>query len=635
MLTFQKKIYRCSSLGEESAVPTLSFNKNTDNFKSTIKDYEGLFIGYGRRETGYPYKEQNLYTDETEKELNIAILENEYIKAEFLADFGGRLWRLYDKKKKEDILYTNDVIRFRNLSIRNAWFSGGVEWNCGIIGHSPFTCSKMYCAKVTSKSSEEVLRFYEFERVREIYYQMDFWLDRNKLMVRVRIENPKETVIPMYWWSTMATPEFSGGRIAVPAHSAFNNSDGMGIKKSQIPNDCGKDVSYPENISDTIDYFYDIPQKSNKFIANINKDGKGILQISSNRLKGRKLFSWGHREGSRHWQKMLTDKAGYYVEIQAGLGKTQYECIPMPPKTSWSFMECYTLADISKEKLNSDYDCFLNEVNKQVESVYSSEELDALCAETEDTIAKEKGEVVFFGSGFGWLQNEFLCDAPPHLQFSKQNDIKPWISFMNDEISSASDELSFAAGETQKEFLLNKADATTDWRIPYLLATLYYDERNFDLSEKFICKAFRLDNNFHINHLYAALLHQKNDDKLSYFAQKAIRQGKQNYSVCESMIRLLLEAEKYSETIELVNEIDKDIQQKPRIQMYLSFAYLQSGDCDTAEKILMQGVGLKVLDYREGDRFLDKLYKGIRKAKYGENESSVTVPPQFDFIVSK
>lgn len=432
----------------------------------------------------------------------------------------------------------------------------------------------------------------------------------------------------------MATPEYEGGRVAVPADSAFNNSDGMGIRKSQIPFDGGKDVSYPQNIPDTIDYFYDIPQKSNKFIANVNKNGKGLLQISSNNLKGRKLFSWGHREGSKHWQEMLTDKAGWYVEIQAGLGKTQYECIPMPPKTSWSFIECYTLADIKAEAVTADYDSFINSINLQINSIYSSDELDSLCAETEETISKVKGECVFAGSGFGWLQNEFLKDAPSHLTFSKQDDIKIWLSFFEDSDSQGCP-ISFAMGETQKEYLLKKEDSTTDWRIPYLAAVLLYDERNFDAAQKSIRKAFALDNNFHLNHLNSALLYQKNDERFLYFAKKAIKQGSQNYSVCESMLRLLLAAEKYEDIVSLINDIDKTIGEKPRIRMYLSYAYLKSGDYDTAEKILTDDGGLKILDFREGDRFLDKLYKGIRRAKYGEEDQKIQVPPQFDFIVSK
>lgn len=233
MPRLETRNYRVSSLTQASDIPHLSLDKQPHQSKSDIDNFEGLFIDYGWRETTYPYTQQNAYAEETEQEITVAVLENEYLYAEFLPTLGGRLWKLYDKKKQKDVLYTNDVIRFSNLSIRNAWFSGGVEWNCGIIGHSPFTCSQMYCAFVKGKNGEDVLRFYEFERVREIYYQIDFWLDANKLMTAVRIENQNTEVVPMYWWSNMATPEYKGGRVVVPADSAYNNSDGMGIKKHQ------------------------------------------------------------------------------------------------------------------------------------------------------------------------------------------------------------------------------------------------------------------------------------------------------------------------------------------------------------------------------------------------------------------
>ncbi|MDE5669872.1 MAG: DUF5107 domain-containing protein [Eubacterium sp.] len=632
MLTFTEKIFKCSTMRAESSLPSLSYEKEKVKAKSTISDFEGLFIGYGTRETAYPYKEQNLYEDEKEQKLPVAILENEFLYAEFLPTLGGRLWKLYDKKKQKDILYTNDVIRFRNLSIRNAWFSGGVEWNCGVIGHTPFTCSQMYTAKVKGKNGEDVLRFYEFERTRSIYYQMDFWLEKNVLMSCVRIENPNEEVVPMYWWSNMATPEYKCGRVVVPASSAYNNSDGMGIKKSSIPFDNGMDVSYPENIPNTIDYFYDIDQKDNKFIANVDVNGFGLLQFSSHNLKGRKLFSWGHIEGSANWQDMLTEKAGWYVEIQAGLGKTQYECLPMPPKTTWSFMECYTLADIGSEAVQKSYDSLVDAVNEQVNTLYSSDKLDELYKYKAEEISLQKGEIVFSGSGFGYLHNLLENNAPKHLAFTAEDDAKAWIDFAeNGSFSQIAN--SFAYGNAMKN-LLEKSENETDWQIPYQLALIEYDERNYDKAKLLCEKSLILDNNYLNNHLYASVLYQLNQS-YSYFAIKTIQQKTDDYSVCESVFRLLLKGECYNEIIDLFERLSDNLKASPRLNMYLSMAYLKAGDVDKAEQVLMQNGGLRLLDFREGDKFLDMLYKGIRKEKYGEKEDEIIVPKQFDFIVFK
>lgn len=631
MPKFSTKKYRVSTFIDSGNMPVLSADRNEKSFASTISDYEGLFLNYGYRETSYPYTQQNLYIDEAERDVNIAVLENEYMYAEFLVDFGGRLWKLYDKKKQKDVIYTNDVIRFRNLAIRNAWFSGGVEWNCGIIGHSPFTCQRMYCAEVKGKNGEDVLRFYEFERVRSIYYQIDFWLEKDRLMTQVRIFNPNETVVPMYWWSNMATPEYNGGRVIVNADGAYNNCDGLGVKKSAIPIDKGIDVSYPQNIPATIDYFYRVKENSNKFIANVDKDGYGLLQFSSNNLKGRKLFSWGHLQGSGNWQSMLTDKAGYYVEIQAGLGKTQYECIPMPPKTSWCFSECYTLADLSDIDINSPYENMIDAVNEQINSIRSSTEMDELTKLNEQNISLQKGELKYIGSGFGYLHNILTNSAPAHLEFSRQNDVENYISLL--ENKDAKGEISFAYGiETEK--LLDENIDKPNWQIPYQKALMLYDRREFEKAKAYCEKSFTFDNNYYQNHLYAHILYQLGDENFTYFAKKAINQDGKNYSLCESLVVLLLNAKEYECAIDCFGLIDEKIKSMPRLQMYLSRAYLGIGNAKKAEKILISNGGLKLLDFREGDKFLDKLYREIRVQLYNENYKDIVVPKQFDFIVS-
>ena len=144
--------------------------------------------GYGRRKNAYPYRQYNGYTRERkEKEIQTAVLENDFLRAVFLPEYGGRLWELWDKTTGRNLLYTNDVIQFGNLAIRNAWFSGGVEWNVGIIGHNPYTVSPLYTAVTELENHTPVLRMYEYERVRKVPYQMDFWLEEDDRFLNCRM----------------------------------------------------------------------------------------------------------------------------------------------------------------------------------------------------------------------------------------------------------------------------------------------------------------------------------------------------------------------------------------------------------------------------------------------------------------
>lgn len=322
-----------------------------------LEEDDEIYEGYGRRANAYPYRQYNAYKRQlSEKEIQTAVLENDYLKAVFLPEYGGRLWELWDKKAERNLLYTNDVLRFSNLAVRNAWFSGGVEWNIGVIGHSPLTVEPLYTAETELENGIPVLRMYEYERIRGVAYQMDFWLDADSafLNCRMRIVNEGDEVIPMYWWSNIAVREYEGGRIIVPAQKAYTFADGA-VTKVSLPFVGGIDVTEYKKIEKSTDYFFEIPEKSPKYIANVDRTGYGLLHVSTARLKSRKLFSWGNSDGSDRWQEFLTDKAGRYIEIQAGLGKTQYGCLPMAPHTAWEWMEQYGAVQISPEILNREH----------------------------------------------------------------------------------------------------------------------------------------------------------------------------------------------------------------------------------------------------------------------------------------
>ena len=192
-LRFETKKMMSSDLGPQACVPDLIGEHILQNdTKFDLGEHDEIYEGFGRKRSAYPYRQYNSYTRELkEKDIKIAVLENDYLKAVFLPEYGGRLWELWDKTTGKNLLYTNDVLRFSNLAVRNAWFSGGVEWNIGIIGHHAFTTQAMYTAETETEDGLPVLRFYEYERIRQVPYQIDFWLEEDGrfLNCRMRIVN--------------------------------------------------------------------------------------------------------------------------------------------------------------------------------------------------------------------------------------------------------------------------------------------------------------------------------------------------------------------------------------------------------------------------------------------------------------
>ena len=112
-----------ADFGKESTLPpiseTLSLNTISNEFR--LDEDDGLFVNYGVMECAHPYKYQNMYNrDLKPTEYDCVILENEYIKATFMPNFGGKLWSLYDKKENRELLFKNSVVRPCNLAVGTA-----------------------------------------------------------------------------------------------------------------------------------------------------------------------------------------------------------------------------------------------------------------------------------------------------------------------------------------------------------------------------------------------------------------------------------------------------------------------------------------------------------------------------------
>ena len=116
-LHFETITLNAASLGEVNPMPDL---KNVSyihaKFDTTpnVTDADKLHFGKGGIQTILPYLSQDDYDRNIKPtQFNAAILENEYLKAVFLPELGGRLWSLYNKKVKEHL-----KINFKYIFIR-------------------------------------------------------------------------------------------------------------------------------------------------------------------------------------------------------------------------------------------------------------------------------------------------------------------------------------------------------------------------------------------------------------------------------------------------------------------------------------------------------------------------------------
>lgn len=367
------------------------------------------WLDKGMVDTMLPYTQQDGYDrNRTVRQFKAVILENDHLKAVFLPELGGRLWSLLDKDTNRELLYRNPVFQPGNLALRNAWFSGGVEFNVSMRGHHPMTCSDMFAQHIQFADGTPGVRFFEYERIRGTAYGFDAWIpDGSKvLLVRPRIENTTDHDVWTYWWSNIAVPYTDGMRVIVPADKTFvNYSDDNHyfLDFAHVPVARGTDITYPKNVKISQDFFFYIPDAKPKWIAAVDENGTGMMQCSTLELKGRKLFVWGDSHGGDNWKHFLSDGTNDgYVEIQAGLARTQLEHIPLPAGKTFSWVEAYGPMQGDPAHLMGEWDEAQQAVSQVLDQVIDPHWGDFL--KSKKHLKARPGDMIHNGSGWGYLE---------------------------------------------------------------------------------------------------------------------------------------------------------------------------------------------------------------------------------------
>ena len=633
----------------ESTLPSLYEMSNVQGLtRSALDEDDELFVGYGFLPSIFPYRMQDLYDRSEELTPYIGVvLENDYLKALFLPELGGRLWSLYDKVAGKHLLYDNPIVRPCNLAVRNAWLAGGIEFNCGMVGHHPFTCSRIHAAETKLEDGTPVLRMYEYERIRACVYQMDFFLpeDSRQLFGRMRIVNPTADTVPMYWWTNMAVRENPEARDVIDATVTYNNKQGM-VGKNPVPYDNGIDITYPSNNPVAIDYFWKIPKTSRKYTAYIDREGYGFFQTSTPRLQGRKLFVWGQGEGGKRWQEFLTQDGhdGRYVEIQAGVAHTQYECLPMPPKTAWEWLEAYGAITADPARVHGDWADCRAEVGEWLETLIPESRLEEMLTATKPMALSPADSVICHGSAWGKLENlrrEKSGETPvcPHLDFGDlTEDETPWATLLESgKLPALGATEAPVSWMLQKEWTALLEQSTPSHEKHLHLAAIHMAQRHLRDADEHLTEALSYAVTPTALFLKAQIHRMKDGPQAAAdTALEACALLPSDVSLARQSLALALRAGKHGAIIHAYETAPAKVQADGRVSMLYAFALLRTGKTAEAEAVLNRDGGLSVTDIREGEISLTSLYMEIEKAKAAEvgialSDADIEVPRRFDF----
>jgi tetratricopeptide (TPR) repeat protein len=278
----------------------------------------------------YPHPVIEQISDEkTEQEYRAVFLENDFLRIMILPELGGRIQRAYDKVRKRDFIYYNQVVKPALVGLAGPWISGGIEFNWPQ-HHRPSTYSPVDFTIEEHADGSRTVWVNEIEVMFRTKGMAGFTLYPDKAYLEIRGKVFNRTPFPQtfLWWANPAVKVndhyqsiFPPDVYAVFDHGKRDVSDfpiatGTYYKVNYAP---GTDISRYKNIPVPTSYM--AIRSDYDFMGCYEHDTKaGMLHVANHHVSpGKKQWTWGNGDFGQAWDRNLTDEDGPYIELMTGV----------------------------------------------------------------------------------------------------------------------------------------------------------------------------------------------------------------------------------------------------------------------------------------------------------------------------
>lgn len=321
------------------------------------------------------------------------------------------------------------------------------------------------------------------------------------------------------------------------------------------------------------------------------------------------------------------------MEIQAGLGKTQYGCIPMAPHTAWEWLEQYgpvSLPKAIKEKSHKEREEALTAI---LENAKCSECMEKKLKETA-SMAKSRAELLTAGSGYGALAEQRQWSK--HLEFTlSSNSLEKWKHFFETGVLHKPDARDipdeFLIDGENLEFLVNtlKSSNKDNWYAYYQAGIGYFSKEDYETAKKLLIKSYNMEENPWSCHGIACicLIMGQKEEAVKWISQ-GLRMECRNLSYLKESLKILYLCEANKEIVDFFEKQDREVQEVGKLKFYYISALHRMGEDKKAYEILEKDGGLVIDDIREGEDSIAQLWSDLYEKLYGVKAE---VPYRYDF----
>ena len=269
----------------------------------------------------YPYFRFDGYTTESIRmKHKIVILENDYIKIKIFPEIGGKIWSVVDKTCGKEMFYDNKVVKFRDISLRGPWTSGGIEFNYGVIGHAPSCSFPVDYRTVQNPDSSVSCWISDFDLLTRTRWIVEINLPKDKGWFTTSSfwHNSNSGSQPYYNWVNTGIDATKDLELIYPG--TYSISHGGGIIPWPMDKERDKNLSrWVENDFGGSKSYHIAGTYASYFGAYWANENFGMMHISNRDEKvGKKFFTWALSDEGSIWEELLTDSNGQYLEVQSG-----------------------------------------------------------------------------------------------------------------------------------------------------------------------------------------------------------------------------------------------------------------------------------------------------------------------------
>lgn len=274
----------------------------------------------------YPYFSFEGYAHDREmRPWKVVTLENDWIVVEILPEVGGKVWGARVKSTGHDFIYKNDALKFRNVALRGPWTSGGIEFNFGVVGHTPSTATPVdYALRENADGSVSCI-VGTMDLPSHTEWRVEIRLPAGKAAFETNVlwHNPTTLTQPYYNWMTAAAFAKDDLVMSIPGNAYLDHPG----PRHDWPTDAANHYlpAYAQNRFGSNKSFHVAGELKDTFGGYYADAGFGFGHWARHEeMPGQKLWLWALSRAGGIWEDLLTDRMGQYVEYQAGRLLVQY-----------------------------------------------------------------------------------------------------------------------------------------------------------------------------------------------------------------------------------------------------------------------------------------------------------------------